>query len=81
MKTWKLTHKGHAIEITNSMFLARLLVDGDLQDENRGLSFSAQLAGKIKSGEGSGDVIKVSLGGVWTVGCVVFADNAEVFRS
>ncbi|MDP6543381.1 MAG: hypothetical protein QGH60_05275 [Phycisphaerae bacterium] len=81
MKTWKLTHKGHPIEVTNSLFRERLIVDGELQDERTGLGLRSRLSGKIKSGEGSGATIKVSLGGFWVVGCVVFINDTEVFRS
>ena len=81
MKTWRLTHKGLPIEVTNSMFRERLIVDGELQDERTGLSLRSHLSGRIKSGNGLGEIIKVSIGGVWTVGCVVFIDDTEVFRS
>lgn len=81
MKTWRFTHKGCAIEVTNSMFRERLIVDGELQDEHAGFGVRSTLSGRIKSGEGEGEAIKVSLGGLWTVGCVVFIDDTEVFRS
>ena len=81
MKTWRLTYKGHTVEVTDSAFRERLVVDGTLQDEHAGLGFSTRLFGKIKSGDGIGEDIKVSLGGFWSVGCIVFIDNTEVFRS
>jgi hypothetical protein len=81
MTTWRLTYKGHAIEVTNSLFREKLMVDGELQDEHNGLSFGPRLGGRIKSGDGAGENIKVSLGGFWSVGCVVFIADTEVFRS
>ncbi len=81
MKTWRSTYKGHAIEVTNAPFRESLVVDGELQDEHTGLRFGARLSGRIKSGDGAGETIKVSLGGFWSVGCVVFIADTEVFRS
>ena len=81
MNTWKFEHKGHSIEVTNSMFRAQLMVDGELQDEQTGFATHGLLHGKIKSGDGLGEIIKVSLRGFWSVGCVVFVNDTEVFRS
>jgi len=81
MKTWRFTHKGHPVEITNNVFRERLKVDGELQDEHNGLGLRTRLFGRIKSGDGAGEAIKVSLGGFWSIACVVFIDDAEVFRS
>lgn len=81
MKTWRLTYKGHTIEVANALFRERLMVDGELQDEHNGLGFGTRLGGRIKSGDGAGEIIKVSLGGFWSVRCVVFIADTEVFRS
>ena len=81
MKVWDFSTNGHSIKVTNSLFRERLYVDGELQDERSGVAFSRRLCGQFKSGEDEGDKVKVSLGGFWTVGCVVFVDDSEVFRA
>ena len=81
MKTWRFTHKGHCIEVTNSLCRERLIVDGELQDERSGPGVRSRLSGRIKSGDGLDERIKVSLGGCRSVGCVVFIDDMEIFRS
>lgn len=82
MKVWHVTHKGHTIRVENSWLgHERLLVDGELQDERRGLALRSQLSGTIKNGEGSGEGIKVSLGGWFSVGCRIFVDDRLVLGS
>jgi hypothetical protein len=48
-----------------------LYVNGALQDESKGVKLSSKLRGKLDSGE----EIKVTLGGTFTVGCSLFIDN------
>jgi hypothetical protein len=81
MKTWQVAHKGHSIEVSNSLFGEKLIVDGEIQNERSGLKLRSSLEGRIKSGDGSGEIIKVSLRGFWSVGCRVLIDGSEVFRS
>jgi hypothetical protein len=76
MKVWQITHKGHELRVENGWFSGeRLIVDGVTQDERRGFAFRSQLAGRIKSGDGEGDSIRVTLGGWFVVGCHIFVDD------
>ncbi|MEG2290723.1 MAG: hypothetical protein RSA29_14705 [Clostridium sp.] len=78
-KFWKLDYKGHKITVENTWFNGeRLYVDDELQDEQVGLSSRSRLFGIIKFGDGSGESIKVSLGGVWVINCRIFIDNKLV---
>ena len=80
MKTWHFQHKGHNIEITNGLSGERLIVDGELQDERIGPGSRSRLYGKIRSGDGEGEKIKVSLGGWFSISCIALVDDKEVFR-
>lgn len=76
MKTWHLTYKDHSIRVENGWFSGeRLIVDGELQDERKGFGFRSQLSGRIKSGAGAGEPIRVSLGGWWVIHCQIFVDD------
>lgn len=76
MKIWTTTHKGHQIRVENGWFSGeRLIVDGETQDERRGFSIRSQLSGRIRSGEGVGEAIRVSLGGWFVIGCHLFVDD------
>lgn len=81
MKTWKFSHKGHSIEVSNTLFSEQLLVDGELQDMHKGFALRSHLHGRLKSGVGAGEIVKVSLGGMCSISCVAFIDDSEVFRS
>lgn len=82
MKVWEIDYKGHRIRVENSWFGGeRLLVDGELQDEHRGLALRSELSGAIRNGDGAGEDIKVSLGGWFSVGCRLFVDNKLVLGS
>lgn len=48
-----------------------------IQDEHRGVAMRSRLWDKIQSVDG-GELIKVSLGGWWTIGCRIFVDDALV---
>ena len=48
-----------------------LLVNGEVQDKKDGLRLSADLSGRLKTGE----EIKASLGGTWGIKCSLFVDN------
>lgn len=78
-KVWDVNYKGHTITVENRLFSERLIVDGELQDEKIGYDFRSRLSGKIRCGEGQGEHIKVSVGGVFSVGCRVFIDERLVF--
>jgi hypothetical protein len=76
MKAWQITHKGHSIRVENGWFSGeRLIVDGELQDEHKGFAERSQLSGRIKSGDGAGESIRVSLGGWFLVNCQIFVDD------
>ena len=82
MKVWEVNHKGHTIRVENSWFgPERLLVDGELQDDRRGIGLRSQLCGTIKNGEGAGDRIKDSLGGWFSIGCSIFVDDRLILGS
>lgn len=76
MKVWNTTYKGHPIRIENGWFSGeRLIVDGETQDEQRGFAFRSQLTGRIRSGDGEGEPIRVSLGGWLAISCHIFIDD------
>ncbi|HZP61142.1 MAG TPA: hypothetical protein VFB27_12530 [Opitutaceae bacterium] len=76
MKTWNIKHKGHEIRVENGWFTGeRLIVDGEMQDEHKEFAFCGQLRGKIGSGDGEGEIIKVSLGGWFRIVCRVLVDG------
>jgi len=82
MQTWKLAYKGHTIEVTNSLFRERLIVDGEIQEEQTGIAFTRGLHGQINSGDGTGESINVSIvAGLWSVHCVVLVNDKEVLRT
>jgi hypothetical protein len=58
-----------------------LFVDNELQDGNRGFALRSGLTGSIKDREGSGERIKVSLGGWFTVNCLIFINDTLIFKS
>lgn len=81
MKSWKFNYEGSEIEIMNGWAGEKLIVNNVLQDEQIGMASRSRLNGSLKSGDGSSKPIKVSLGGWFTIGCIVFIDNKEVYRS
>ncbi len=79
MKTWQITYKGHAIRVQNGWFSGeQLSVDGETQDARRGFAFRSQLSGRIRSGDGAGELIRVSLGGWFIIGCDLFIDDRPI---
>jgi hypothetical protein len=71
MKKWELNHNGNEIRVENRNFSERLYVNGELQDERIGLAFVSRLWGKLPTGES----VKVSIGGLWTMQCRIFIDH------
>ena len=70
-KTWTYKYGGNTIVVTNSMFSGEeLTVNGRLQDKQVNL-FSAQLTGKLDTGE----EIKANIGGTWTMQCRLFINH------
>lgn len=77
-KVFAATYEGHQIVVENRWLAGeKLYVDGELQDENLGLSLRATLRGKCKSNQKTRH-IKVTLGGTFTVQCKIFVDNMLV---
>lgn len=76
MKTWITQYKGHEIRVENGWFSGeRLIVDGQIQDEHKGIGFGSRLWGKIPDSDGAGEAIKVSLGGWFVINCRIFVDD------
>ena len=79
MKNWNLNYKGHQIRVENGWFSGeRLIVDGELQDEQKGFAARSRLWGKIRNGDGAGETIKVTLGGWLSISGRVFIDDKLV---
>ena len=74
MKRWEINHGENVILVENRAARESLYVNGELQDETIGLANQQRLWGKLSSGE----IIKVSIGGVWAVHCRIFVDNKLV---
>ncbi|ANU21501.1 hypothetical protein BBI15_15595 [Planococcus plakortidis] len=80
-KSFEFTHEGRHIVIENRWFEGeKLFVDGQLQDENLGLSFGRELNGKLKTSEGIKD-LKATVGGFFTIECKVFVDHQLAYSS
>ena len=80
-KTFDVTHEGRHILVENRWFQGeKLYVDGELQDENLGLSFRGDLNGKLKSTDGFKN-IKVAVGGFYKIHCKVFVENEMIYSS
>jgi hypothetical protein len=75
MKKWERNHNGNIIRVENSVNGERLYVNDELQDEQCGFAIRARLWGQLPTGES----IKVSLGGWWTMQCRIFVDHKQVF--
>lgn len=78
-KVFEVDYKGHNIKVENRWFSERLIVDGELQDEQIGYDYRSRLFGRIKSGDGLGESIKVSVGGTLSVACRIFIDDKLIF--
>ncbi|MBU3088237.1 hypothetical protein [Clostridium gasigenes] len=76
MKVWEKNYNGNTIRIENRWSGEKLIVNGEVQDECIGIASRSRLWGKLPTGE----TIKVSLGCVFTVNCVVFIDNKLLIK-
>ena len=75
--TWIANYYGTEIRIENSWFKGEsLYIDGKLQDKQFN-AFSAGLTGKITTSDGK-KLIKVNLGGFFTINCHLFIDNEMI---
>lgn len=78
-KVFEATYENHQIQIENRWFTGeKLYIDGELQDENLGLSFRGTLHGLIRNKENESKSVKVTLGGVFSTHCKVFVDHVLV---
>ena len=74
MKTCEINYCGNAIVVENRNFSERLYVNDELQDEQVGLAFRSRLCGQLQTGE----AIKVSIGGVFRMHCMIFINNKMI---
>jgi len=75
MKRWEISLGEDVIVVENRASGERLYVNGELQDERLGLNLGMRLWGQLPTGES----LKVSLGGTWTIQCRVFVDNKLIY--
>ena len=71
MKKWEVEYDGNKIVVENRMSGERLIVNDVLQDECLGFAVRERLWGKLPNGE----VIKISIGGWWSMHCRIFVDH------
>jgi len=74
MKKWELTYGENKIMVEDRTAGEKLYVNGDLQDERNGFALRSRLYGQLPTGEN----IKVSLGGWFSIQCRVFINNKLV---
>ncbi len=79
MKTFQTSYKGHQIRVENGWFGERLLVDNEVQDEQRGLAFRSRLWGWIRNGNEAAESIKVELYGWITTNCRISIHDKLVY--
>lgn len=78
-KVFEATYENHRIQVENNWFTGeKLYIDGELQDENLGLSFRGTLHGLIRSKGNESKSIKVTLGGFFSIHCKIFIDHVLV---
>lgn len=78
-KVFEATYENHRIQVENRWFTGeKLYIDGELQDENLGLSFRGILHGLIRNKGNESKSIKVTLGGFFSIHCKVSVDNVVV---
>lgn len=83
-KVWKVTYKGHLIEVKNQMKEEVLMIDGVMVDQNKRTSLLSHLFPYIKlSGalileDGTEHRVSVKLGGYLKFNCTVKIDNKKV---
>lgn len=71
-KSWTYQYGKNTIIVNNSWFGGcELYVNGQLQDKKTGTTLTDNLQGKLETGE----EIKASLGGTFTIQCSLFIDN------
>lgn len=74
MKTWDAKYYGNNIHIENEVLTERLFINGKLHDETKGDGTRAKLIGRLPDGR----LVKVSLGGFWTIHCTIFVEDEKI---
>jgi hypothetical protein len=70
-KIWTYNYGQDTIVVENKWSGETLTVNGELQDKKTGLTFRAELKGRLPGGE----EVKATLGGNLTVKCNLFVNN------
>ena len=71
VKKWVYEYGQNTIIIENRWFSGeKMYVNGELHDESKGIKLSGTLRGKLESGE----EIKATIGGTFSIGCSLFID-------
>ncbi|WEG15126.1 hypothetical protein PQ478_11305 [Alkalihalophilus pseudofirmus] len=79
-KVFEATYEGRQIRVENSWFSGeKLYVDGNLQDQNLGLSLRSTLQGQLTDQNGEKRNIKVTVGGTFKIQCKIFVDHALIY--
>ncbi|KMK75346.1 hypothetical protein AB990_16065 [Alkalihalobacillus pseudalcaliphilus] len=79
-KTFEVNYEGHQISVINTWINGeKLYIDGNLQDENLGLSFRGTLKGKFINVNNEVRNVKVSIGGFFSISCRIFVENELVY--
>lgn len=76
MKIWEVKYGENTIRVENGWDGEKLLVNGDLQDKQVGITTRSRLWGELPTGE----KIKVSLGGFFGVHCLIFVNNKLILE-
>lgn len=73
-EVWTYQYGDNTIEVRNNR-ATELYVNGELQDQKKGIYFSTTLKGKL----GNGEVIEASLGGFFKVECTVLVGDKVLY--
>lgn len=73
-EVWKYRYGEDIIEVRND-YVTALYVNGELQDQKKGIYFSTTLKGMLKSGER----IEASLGGFFKVACKMYVGDNVIY--
>lgn len=79
--SWETVYKGHKIRVENEIACERLFVDGELQDEKKGLKplkLSSHLQGKIKNEAGEDELVEAKIGGFLMSRCQLSVNKVPI---
>lgn len=65
-EVWKYSYEGNDIEVKNDR-ATQLIINGQVQDQKKGVYFSTVLNGKLPNGE----AVSASLGGFFRIECTL----------